>query len=251
MFKVIAIMIVLCFCLILVPPVLATSTLSEMDFYGYSYDELLDIQVKLNLEIQSRPEAGKITLDPGAYVVDKDIAPGEYVLRPISPESEYSQVATYEKEQYYTASKNTGTYGFTKTNDFVSKNSPFVRVELATGNVIRVDNTTITAEKVGNIVEKVAPEYTVPDGTTIPTGTYVVGDMIPAGSYTIHYNGDTTARFRIFEKMLYAKSDLFSDLDITLDAFNTAATITLQKGMVVKIEYGSIIMNKAEAFTFN
>ena len=62
--------------LMLVVPVAMAE--ADFDFTGYSYDQLIGIKEQLDAEIATRPEAGARVLQPGQYVVGKDIAQGIY-----------------------------------------------------------------------------------------------------------------------------------------------------------------------------
>ena len=61
---------------------------AAFDFSGYSYDELIGVKEQLDAEIATRPEAGERILQPGQYVVGKDIAPGVYDLGFVPAEEE-------------------------------------------------------------------------------------------------------------------------------------------------------------------
>ena len=237
--------------LMLISTGLCSIALAEADYSGYSYDELIDIQEKLKLEIQTRPEAGKGTLETGVYIVGKDIAQGEYVLRPLSPESEYAQVATYENERIRNTTSTSGSWGATMMLDYVSQSSSYLRLALYEGNVVESTRTAVEIERVGNVDEKpVPPEYAVPDGTLIPKGEYTVGDLIPAGAYAIHYNGEMSALVRMYESSEDARINWGAKLRKTLDIYDPIVLATLPEGFVLKIDYGSVIMKKAGAFTF-
>ena len=248
--------------LLLLSTGLAYAAPAEPDYAAYSFDELIAMQEKINFEIKTRPEAGKHTLEPGKYIIGKDIPQGEYLAH-FAPKIEnsedsensitYANVILLENVAIYDEAMSIG-YGaapLAKTRTSVSKETPTTKLSLANGNLLLTEGTTVDIERIGNITEKPIPEYSAPEGTIIPTGTYVAGELIPAGSYAMHYDGVSLARVRTYAEVPSPRYVDLSKTSSILDPFNALAYITVTDGMAIKIEYGSVIMKKMTAFSFD
>ena len=86
--------------MLVVPTAMAEA---DFDFSGYSYDQLIGIKEQLDAEISTRPEAGARILQPGQYVVGKDIAQGVYDLGFVAAEEDdtYTNWYIYDTKQMY------------------------------------------------------------------------------------------------------------------------------------------------------
>lgn len=88
-----AICVLLC-AIFLTAPVLA----SDVDLSGYSVEELLELQDKVNDALFEK--GGLTVLSPGTYNVGIDIAPGTYVVKPHPTEdSGYIRYSVYKSEE--------------------------------------------------------------------------------------------------------------------------------------------------------
>ena len=97
----------------------------------------------------------------------------------------------------------------------------------------------------------VESDYTAPEGTSIPTGIYTVGEEIPEGKYTIYFNGEAPSRVRTYANPEDATND-FKDpeFESVLAYYNTSAEINLKAGYAFRLEYNNIIMKKSNGFVF-
>lgn len=243
------------FILLSVSFVSLASSEALIEFTDYSYQELLDIKEKLYAEIQSRPEAGKITLKKGNYLVGKDIPQGEYTVEPVHSDLKDNiyNYFVYENEQMYRYAVDREWIGdFPKSMGFL-KEGDVERVALVNGDLFIVEWDGIQIERIGNIDEASFSDYIVPNGTTIPVGTYVVGEAIPAGAYSVNYNGNYRARFRVYATFEESKKGASADKDMeaVLASDNTMVMAFLKEGQAVKVEYNNVIMTKSPGFVFD
>lgn len=86
-------------------------------------------------------------------------------------------------------------------------------------------------------------DYTAPEGTSIPTGIYIVGEEIPAGKYTVYFNSQAPACVRTYANPEDATND-FKDtvFEAVLANYNTSAEANLKESYAFSLEYNNIIM---------
>lgn len=242
-------MILLVFMLLSVHAVLAEA---DFDFSGYSYDQLIGIKEQLDAEISTRPEAGARILQPGQYVVGKDIAQGVYDLGFVAAEEDdtYTNWYIYDTKQMYDYDVSRLFLGDLPRNEGRVQEGSSVKVELFDGDYFVVYRSAASIARSGNVVP-VESDYTAPEGTSIPTGIYTVGEEIPEGKYTIYFNGEAPSRVRTYANPEDATND-FKDpeFESVLAYYNTSAEINLKAGYAFRLEYNNIIMKKSNGFVF-
>ena len=241
---------ILMFVLILTVTAIAEA---EYDFTSYSYDELIGIRERLDAEIQTRPEAGERVLQPGQYVVGKDIAPGIYDLGfvPAEEDDTYTNWYIYDTKQMYDYDVSRLFLGDLPRNEGRVQQGSSVKVELFDGDYFVIYRSAASIVRTGNVVPAES-DYTAPEGTTIPTGIYTIGEEIPEGKYTIYYNGEAPSRVRTYANPEDATND-FKDpeFEAVLADYNTSVEINLKAGYAFRLEYNHIIMKKSAGFVFD
>ena len=228
-------------------------TAAGFDFTGYSYEELIGIKEQLDAELQTRPEAGERTLQTGQYVVGKDIAQGIYELGfvPAEEDDTYTNWYVYDTKQMYDYDVGRLWLGDLPREEGTLKAGSSVRVELFDGDYFVIYRSAASITRVGNAVP-VETNYTPPEGTSIPTGVYIIGEEIPEGKYTVYFNGEAPSRVRTYADPADATND-FKDgeFEAVLASYNTYVEINLKAGYAFRLEYNSVIMKKSEGFVFN
>lgn len=223
------------------------------DFSSYSFDELIGIKEQLDAELQTRPEAGERTLQTGQYVVGKDIAQGIYELGfvPAEEDDTYTNWYVYDTKQMYDYDVGRLWLGDLPREEGTLKAGSSVRVELFDGDYFVIYRSAASITRVGNAVP-VETNYTPPEGTSIPTGIYIIGEEIPEGKYTVYFNGEAPSRVRTYADPADATND-FKDgeFEAVLASYNTSVEINLKAGYAFRLEYNSVIMKKSEGFVFN
>lgn len=223
------------------------------DFTGYSYDELIGIKEQLDAELQTRPEAGERILQVGQYVVGKDIAQGVYDLGFVAAEEDdtYTNWYIYDTKQMYDYDVGRLWLGDLPREEGTLKAGSSVKVELFDGDYFVIYRSAASITRVGNAVP-VESSYTAPEGTTIPTGIYIIGEEIPEGKYTVYFNGEAPSRVRTYADPADATND-FKDgeFEAVLADYNTSVEINLKAGYAFRLEYNSVIMKKSEGFVFD
>lgn len=223
------------------------------DFSGYSYDELIGIKEQLDAEIDTRPEAGERILQPGQYVVGKDIAQGVYDVGFVAAEEDdtYTNWYIYDTKQMYDYDVSRLFLGDLPRNEGRVQEGSSVKVELFEGDYFVIYRSAASIVRSGNVVP-VESDYTAPEGTSIPTGIYTIGEEIPEGKYTIYFNGEAPSRVRTYANPEDATND-FKDpeFEAILAEYNTSAEINLKAGYAFRLEYNSIIMKKSNGFVFD
>ena len=131
------------------------------------------------------------------------------------------------------------------------KTGSSVKVELFDGGYFVIYRSAASITRVGNAVP-VESDYTPPEGTSIPTGIYSVGEEIPEGKYTVYYNGVAPSRVRTYANPEDATND-FNDpeFEAVLADYNTSVEINLKAGYAFRLEYNNVIMKKSEGFVFD
>ena len=243
--------IVLILLLMLVVPVAMAE--ADFDFTGYSYDQLIGIKEQLDAEIATRPEAGARVLQPGQYVVGKDIAQGIYDVGfvPVEADDTYTNWYIYDTKQMYDYDVSRLFLGDLPRNEGRVQEGSSVKVELFDGDYFVIYRSAASIARSGNVVP-VESDYTAPEGTSIPTGIYTIGEEIPEGKYTIYFNGEAPSRVRTYANPEDATND-FKDpeFEAILADYNTSAEINLKAGYAFRLEYNSVIMRKSEGFAFD
>lgn len=82
---------------------------------------------------------------------------------------------------------------------------------------------------------------------TIPAGTYIVGTDIPAGDYTITYNGHVQSILYIYSAN--GKSDGTHLLGDIWENYSIGK-LSLSDGQAIKIEYGAVVFRPYTGFGF-
>lgn len=226
---------------------------TSFDFTSYSYDELIGIKELLDTEIATRPEAGERILQPGQYVVGKDIAPGVYDLGfvPAEEEDTYTNWYIYDTKQMYDYDVGRLFLGDLPRNEGRVQEGSSVKVELFDGDYFVIYRSAASIVRTGNVTP-VEFNYTAPEGTSIPTGIYIIGEEIPEGKYTIYFNGEAPSRVRTYANPDDATND-FKDpeFEAVLADYNTSVEINLKAGYAFRLEYNNVIMKKSEGFVFD
>ena len=126
-----------------------------------------------------------------------------------------------------------------------------VKVELFDGDYFVIYRSAASITRVGNTVP-VETGYTPPEGTSIPTGIYIIGEEIPEGKYTVYFNGKAPSRVRTYADPADATNDFKdSEFEAVLAYYNTSVEINLKAGYAFRLEYNSVIMKKSEGFVFD
>ena len=223
------------------------------DFSGYSFDELIGFKEQLDAEIGTRPEAGERILQPGQYVVGKDIAQGVYDVGFVAAEEDdtYTNWYIYDTKQMYDYDVSRLFLGDLPRNEGRVQEGSSVKVELFDGDYFVVYRSAASIVRSGNVTP-VESDYIVPEGTSIPTGIYTVGEEIPEGKYTVYFNGEAPSRVRTYANPEDATND-FKDpeFEAVLADYNTSAEINLKAGYAFRLEYNNIIMKKSNGFVFD
>lgn len=87
---------------------------------------------------------------------------------------------------------------------------------------------------------------------TVPVGTYIVGKDIPAGEYTVTYNGRVQSVIYIYPNES-SVGGMFSEwhiLNSSLMNSNTIGRLSLTDGQAVKIEYGEVVFTPYQGLGF-
>ena len=228
--------------LMLVVPVAMAE--ADFDFTGYSYDQLIGIKEQLDAEIAPRPEAGARVLQPGQYVVGKDIAQGIYDVGfvPVEADDTYTNWYIYDTKQMYDYDVSRLYLGDLPRDEGSVQEGSSVKVELFDGDYFVIYRSAASIERTGNAVP-VEYDYTAPEGTSIHTGIYIVGEEIPAGKYTIYFNGEAPSRVRTYANPEDATNDFKdTDFEAVLANYNTSAEANLKESYAFRLEYNNIIM---------
>lgn len=217
----------------------ATAFAEGLDLSNLTFEELTELRTKINLEMQTRPEAEEIILsNGGTFIVGQDLQSGTYDFIHHDSISGGALVQVYEDE-----TKSRMLYQV-----FVSSESYTVYTlpDLQEGNCITV-GFTIKLSKVG------FPAYNPPEGTVVLQGAYEVGKEIPAGKYSIH-ESTKGSRVRVYKDLEQYQSGQkwTAQTDLSLDASTLSGVVTLTEGQIFVVEKNDIVMNKyTTTFTFD
>ena len=224
-----------------------------IDFSGYSLEELLEIKADLSSEIARRPGGEKMVLGSGQYTVGEDLPSGVYTLKFAANGDEdvsRTDYYVYENESMYKYDISRLWLGDMPRVEGYLRGDGETRISLYPGECLILRYNGAEAARIGNAVER-SNDYTVPHGTTIPTGSYTAGNEIPAGTYRIYFSGTATSRVRVFQDADEAGNMFNEGIETILNATNTEGTVTLSEGNIIRVEYTSIIMTKGGGFTFD
>lgn len=226
-----------------------------IDLTALSYDTLLRLEQDIRLELKTRPEGSVFVLDENAYIVGKDIPEGRYRFEFNGVRTEYNSTtfmgwlviydtyAHYIDGYAYNSRKGGG-------NLVVLTDTNSAECDLNTGYVLIIRVGPVNAEKIGYIEKKEA--YSPPSGTTIPVGTYSVGNDVPAGSYTAYYTGGAETELYIYKNEADSKkSYIYAWHSYTLDENNPEVTLQLSEGQYLDIRNANIVMKKFVSFSFD
>lgn len=251
----IGLMFFLVFCLLSIPAFGEATDYEKMD-----YNSLLALKQEVDLELNSRPEAAPLILNPGQYTVGSDIKAGKYHVIFAEPgSSRYCDYILFSDKSTFTASSK-ATYEERQKllmysgNINASGRAMFINLE--EGNYLITEGASIKLSVV-DYDEEDYYSYTAPEGTVVPLGTYTVGEEIPAGSYTaypyylegaeiiIYKNAETLAAERYMN--IHSDADTSIYLGITSD--KRSSIFKLSEGNVVLIE-NAVVMTKNAALLF-
>lgn len=240
--RLVALFVVLALCV-------TTSAIAEaIDFSTYTYAELEEIRSALDAEMNSRPEGGAKTLAVGQYAVGSDIEPGEYLLGFVADEEDdtASEYYVYENRSMYEFDVGRLWLGdFPRTEGRV-KGTSTATVKLYEGDYFIVYRSSISYKKIADVAP-IQDDYTLPDGTLVPVGHYVVGNEIPAGGFNAYFGGEYSSRVRIYGADQDWDNE-FTDPEVEaiLTESNDSTTLHLDEGAHVVVQYNPIIMEKAD-----
>lgn len=187
-----------------------------------------------------------VPMHPYAALILMQIA----VLFTSNQRSTYTNWYIYDTKQMYDYDVSRLFLGDLPRNEGRVQEGSSVKVELFDGDYFVVYRSAASIARSGNVVP-VESDYTAPEGTSIPTGIYTVGEEIPEGKYTIYFNGEAPSRVRTYANPEDATND-FKDpeFESVLAYYNTSAEINLKAGYAFRLEYNNIIMKKSNGFVF-
>ncbi|MBE5807203.1 MAG: hypothetical protein E7317_02560 [Clostridiales bacterium] len=226
---------------------------ADMDFSGYTLDELIAIKAALSEEIAKYPGGEKLTLGAGQYKIGEDLPAGVYAFRFVQngdSDVDRTDYYVYENEAMLKYDIDRMWLGDMPRLENSLKGDGQTRITLYPGECLYLSYNGAELERVDNVPERVS-DYTPPTGTLIPKGEYTVGNEIPAGSYNIYYSGTGSSRVRVFQDAKEA-GNMFNDgKETILSDANREGAVTLAEGNVIRVEYTAIIMTKGGGFTFD
>lgn len=223
-----------------------------IDFTGYSFDELTRIKADLMKEISKRPEGETIVLGSGQYKIGEDLPAGVYSFKFMQNDKDvaWTDYYVYENESMYKYDVDRLWLGdMPRLEDYLEENRE-ARVVLYPEEMLVLTRNGAEVERIGDAPNHES-NYEAPSGTKIPKGEYTIGEEIPAGTYQIYYNGESTARVRVFEDAEEADNTFNKGKEIILGESNPEGMITVTEGNVIRIEYTPIIMAKSSGFSFD
>ena len=224
-----------------------------IDFSDYSFEELTQIKADLMEEIAKRPEGEKMTLGSGQYRIGEDLPAGVYSFKFVQngdKDVSRTDYYVYENESMYKYDVDRLWLGDMPRLEGALKGDGATRISLYSGELLCIRYNGAEVERIGDAVER-ETGYEAPSGTTIPKGNYTVGEEIPAGTYNIYYNGESTARVRVFQDAEEADNIFNEGREAILDESSPESTVTLKEGNVLRVEYTPVIMTKSDGFSFD
>lgn len=230
-------------------------TLAEgIDVTAMDYDQLFKLKQQIDAEFVSRPESKPFILVPGEYEVGKDIRPGRYYILAATPIYGIYRSCTVfvyqDREAFDKRMKNKEAY----IAEYELGNS-VKSVDLPDGSFIVVKYSSVALSNSEFTFEDVY-SYTVPDGTLVPAGRYVVGVEIPAGTYNFYagtgYGGRayvyTSEEDSLSDGTMHGKAKIKIEVDPSthLDDYETAI---LEDGLIVVVNR-DVVMRKQQKLNF-
>ena len=225
----------------------------SIDFSDYTLDELIQIKADLTEEIARRPGGEKMTLGIGQYRIGEDLPAGVYTFRFVQngdKDVSRTDYYIYENEAMFRYDVDRYYVGEMPRLKGSLEGEGDTRISLYPGEYLSLYYNGALIDRVGN-ASVVEHSYEAPAGTGIPTGDYTVGDEIPAGSYKIYFNGQSTARVRVFEDAEEADNIFNEGKQTILNESNPEGTVILDEDNVLRVEYTPIIMTKGGGFSFD
>jgi len=125
---------------------------ADFDFTSYSYEQLIGIKEQLDAEITTRPEAGERILQPGQYVVGKDIAQGVYDVGFVAAEEDdtYTNWYIYDTKQMYDYDVSRLFLGDLPRNEGRVQEGSSVKVELFDGDYFVIYRSAASSSELSN-----------------------------------------------------------------------------------------------------
>ncbi len=238
---------------LLLTPIAVSAEITQEELSSYSYEQLVELEKLVDAEMQTRPEHVVTVLQPGQYIVGRDLEPGLYTLgfSKSKEEDKYSEYFVYESIEMYQYDVDRLFLGDLPLVKGSLQEGSKINVELYDGQCFVAYRSGVTIERIGDVPE-IDTDYEVPEGTAIPKGIYSVGDDIPADKYSIIYNGKGTARVRAYADPSKATNDFETpEFEFVLNRDNSETVVTLKEGWALRIEYNDIIMKKSQGFVFD
>ena len=117
---------------------MASAESINFDLSVMSFDELIELQEKVNLEIFSRDKWKEVKVPMGAWDVGKDIPAGRWEITQASYENKYSTTrVVYYLERHTDGSPNK------IRGQYALKNGEPLVIELFEGNVIKIEDSSV------------------------------------------------------------------------------------------------------------
>ena len=110
---------------------------SEMDLSALTTTELIELQREIDMELNSREEAGAVPITVGTYIVGTDISEGSYMLTFLADDSNASpfiDYSVYENEDMFISDPTSWFDGAAEMGDLSS------RLSLKNGMVLSIGN---------------------------------------------------------------------------------------------------------------
>ena len=156
---------------------LATPVLAEgFDLESMDDSSLLALKKAVDMEYSSRIDSEPILLQPGKYIVGKDIKAGRWYVR----------VNTYEpgESAWSVLEVNMADKGGRLIRENLYLGDRSTVIDVFDGYSIEIDYFPLMFCST-EFDEEHIYKYEAPEGTFVPEGRYVVGEHIPAGTYRV------------------------------------------------------------------
>ena len=86
---------------------------------------------------------------------------------------------------------------------------------------------------------------------TVPVGTYIIGQDIPAGDYTVLYTGEVHSALYIFSNTQALEEDNYIDSAILSDAWGLSiGKLSLKDGQAIKISGSPLVFTPYKGLGF-
>lgn len=215
---------------------LPLTALASTDVSAMTTEELLELYRSVRLELQARDADTRISLAEGEYIVGEDIPAGTFFFIQISNYWSGTTIRHYSdaeksnllNEYHMDNSANATCMMTLKENELLT----------ISGNNLMMCATDPNADR------------DIPGATLIPVGNYIVGQHLPAGSYSCHYyQKGSTIRIYQDEEQFDKGSSYFREFhQVSFTA--PTANITLKDGMVIAIVSGPLLMKQESGQLF-